>query len=166
MRWFHAAAFTPLLMVLVIGVGIQMTSGVVTGMTDDLSAAIGTAVPGVMLILVGCFAPLALFKLLAFVDPGTSSGAALRAGMAAAGGLRGLLGGASAGRRHLGRARAPTAPAAPRARAPARSATSARFAQCAGGFLGTVGGSLGGAASRALGAAASLAAPGPRSART
>ena len=45
-------------------------------------------------------------------------------------------------------------------------ATSARFTQSAGGFLGTVGGSLGGAASRALGAAGSLAAPGPRSGRT
>ena len=31
LRWFHAAAFTPVLMVLVLGVGIQMTSGVVTG---------------------------------------------------------------------------------------------------------------------------------------
>jgi type IV secretion system protein TrbL len=50
-----------------------------------------------MLILIGCFAPLALFKLLAFVDPGTSSGAAMRAGMAAQGGLQGLL-----RRRHAG----------------------------------------------------------------
>ena len=50
-----------------------------------------------MLILVGCFAPLALFKLLAFVDPGTSSGAAMRAGLAAQGGLQGLLRGDPAG---------------------------------------------------------------------
>ncbi|TQM57842.1 type IV secretion system protein [Humibacillus xanthopallidus] len=90
-RWFHAAAFTPVLMVLVLGVGVQMTSGVATGMTDDLQKAIGTAVPGVILICIGCASPLALFKLLAFTDPGTSSGAALRAGMAAQGGLSGVL---------------------------------------------------------------------------
>ncbi|WP_256791968.1 type IV secretion system protein [Terrabacter sp. Ter38] len=94
-RWFHAAAFTPVLMVLVLGVGVQMTSGVATGMTDDLQKAIGTAVPGVILICIGCASPLALFKLLAFTDPGTSSGAALRAGMAAQGGLSGVLGGKS-----------------------------------------------------------------------
>ena len=70
-----------------------MTSGVATGMTDDLQKAIGTAVPGVILICIGCASPLALFKLLAFTDPGTSSGAALRAGMAALGGLSGVLAG-------------------------------------------------------------------------
>jgi hypothetical protein len=93
LRWFIAAAFTPVVMILVLGIGVQMTSGVATGMTDSLQKAIGTAVPGVVLICIGCFSPLALFKLLAFVDPGTSSGSALRAGLAAQGGLSGLLGG-------------------------------------------------------------------------
>ncbi|EBA2672477.1 hypothetical protein XQ86_22775, partial [Salmonella enterica] len=79
LRWFIAAAFTPVVMVLVLGIGVQMTAGVATGMTDNLQKAIGTAVPGVVLICIGCFSPLALFKLLAFVDPGTSSGSALRA---------------------------------------------------------------------------------------
>jgi hypothetical protein len=37
----------------------------------------------VILILISSVAPLALFKLLAFVDPNTSSGAALRMGLAA-----------------------------------------------------------------------------------
>ena len=87
-RWFHAAAFTPVIMMLMLGLGVQATSHVALSTTDSLQKAIGTAVPGVMLILVGCFAPLALFKLLAFVDPGTSSGAAMRAGLAAQGGLR------------------------------------------------------------------------------
>lgn len=90
-RWFHAAAFTPVLMALVLGIGVEMTSGVATGMTEDIDKAVGTAVPGVMLICVGAFSPLALFKLLAFVDPGTNSGASLRAGVAAAGGISGLL---------------------------------------------------------------------------
>jgi hypothetical protein len=53
--------------------------------------AIGTALPGVMLILVSCVAPLALFKLLAFTDPTTNSGAAFRSGLAAVGGIGGLI---------------------------------------------------------------------------
>ena len=51
-RWFHAAAFTPPLMIAMLGVGVQMTSGVATGTTDTTQAAIGTALPGVILILV------------------------------------------------------------------------------------------------------------------
>ncbi len=92
LRWFHAAAFTPVLMVLVLGVGVQVSSGVADGQADGPSKAIGTALPGVLLILISCVSPLALFKMLAFVDPGTSSGAALRRGLAAHGGLTGLLG--------------------------------------------------------------------------
>jgi hypothetical protein len=92
-RWFHAAAFTPTVMVLLLGLGAQLTTGVALGQADALQTAIGTAVPGVMLILISCFAPLALFKLLAFVDPGTSSGAAMRAGLDAQGGFSGLLSG-------------------------------------------------------------------------
>lgn len=89
-RWFHAAAFTPVLVVLMLGLGISLTTGVVTGEADGLAKTIGTAIPGVFLICIAAFSPLALFKLLAFVDPGTSSGAAMRAGYEAQGGLRGL----------------------------------------------------------------------------
>ena len=96
-RWFHAAALTPVLMVLVLGIGVQLTAGATTGLTDDLQKSIGTAIPGVLLILMACFCPLALFKLLAFTDPGTTSGAAMRAGMAAQGGIGGLLGGSQSG---------------------------------------------------------------------
>ncbi|MCR6494787.1 type IV secretion system protein [Cellulomonas sp. P24] len=96
-RWFLAAAFTPVLMVLMLGLGVKATSGVALSMTDSLQTAIGTAVPGVVLIFVGSFAPLALFKLLAFVDPGTSSGSAMRAGLAAQGGWQGVLNGRADG---------------------------------------------------------------------
>ncbi|MFK5584358.1 hypothetical protein [Serinicoccus sp. LYQ131] len=89
-RWFHAAAFTPVLVVLVLGLGISLTTGVVAGEAEGLAKTIGTAIPGVFLICIAAFSPLALFKLLAFVDPGTSSGAAMRAGYEAQGGLRGL----------------------------------------------------------------------------
>src|SRR5829696_3792903 len=91
LRWFLAAAFTPVLMVLMLGVGVQITTGVANGLANSTQQAIGTALPGVILILIACVAPVALFKLLAFVDPNTSSGAALRAGLAEAGGVRGLF---------------------------------------------------------------------------
>ena len=91
-RWFHAAAFTPLLVVLVLGLGIALTTQVVEAQAEGLAKTLGTAIPGVFLICIACFSPLALFKLLAFVDPGTQSGAAMRAGMEAQGGLRGLAG--------------------------------------------------------------------------
>ena len=73
-------------------------------LAEGTQQAIGTALPGVILILIACVAPLALFKLLAFVDPATSSGAALRTGMAEVGGVRGLLAGTSStgGRRRRG----------------------------------------------------------------
>ena len=95
-RWFHAAAFTPVLMILMLGVGTQLTSGVVIEGSDKLLPAVGAALTGVILIVISCFAPLALFKLLAFTDPTTNSGAAFRSGLAAAGGLAGLLGGRGA----------------------------------------------------------------------
>lgn len=76
------AAFAPVSMVLVLGIGVQITTVVANGLTDKTEQAIGTALPGVILILVSSVAPAASFKLLAFVDPGTSSGAALRLGMA------------------------------------------------------------------------------------
>lgn len=94
-RWFHAAAFTPLIIALVLGLGVALTSGVVSGEADGLGATLGTAIPGVFLICIACFSPLALFKLLAFVEPGTQSGAAMRAGYEAQGGLRGLTSKAS-----------------------------------------------------------------------
>ena len=56
------------------------------------------AVVGAAIMIVGCFCPMALFRLLAFVDPGTASGASLRTTLHASGGVRGLLtrpGGAS-----------------------------------------------------------------------
>jgi hypothetical protein len=85
LRWFHAAALTPPLMVLALGVGVKITTGVAIGAETDLLKSIGTAFVGVVLICTSTFAPLALYKLFAFVDPGSTSGASLRAGLAAAG---------------------------------------------------------------------------------
>jgi hypothetical protein len=96
LRWFHAAALSPVLMVLVLGIGVQFSTGVANGLTG-VQGAIGTVVPGVILICVATVSPLALFKLLAFVDPATTSGASLRAGLSGMGSVQGLLGGTGAG---------------------------------------------------------------------
>jgi hypothetical protein len=97
LRWFHAAAFTPVLMVMVLGIGVQFANGVAAHLAEDTAKAFGTALPAVMTILISVVAPLSLFKLLAFVDPGTPSGASFRQGMAIQGGLQGLLSGGGAG---------------------------------------------------------------------
>ncbi len=154
-RWTHAAAFTPPLMALVIGAGTQLTTAVVTQEDSSLSAAIGTAVPGVMLLLVSTFAPLALFKLLAFVDPGTSSGAAMRSGMAAVGGVQGLLGGGAA-TSGGGAASSTDGTGRSSGESTGEDATSARFAHSMGGLLGAVTGPVGAAASTVLNGAASI----------
>ena len=54
-------------------------------MGNGLPAAVGQAVIGTVLIIIGAFAPLVLFRLLAFVDPGTGR-APFRASLDAAGG--------------------------------------------------------------------------------
>lgn len=91
LRWFHAAAFAPVVTVMVTGIGMKYATGVAAGQASGALASIATAIPAVVLICIASVAPLALFKLLAFVDPGTASGAAMRAGLAASGGLQGLL---------------------------------------------------------------------------
>ena len=161
LRWFHAAAFTPVLMVVMLGVGVQLTTGVANGLTDSTQKAIGTALPGVILMIIACFSPLALFKLLAFVDPTTNSGAALRQGLAATGGIRGLLsgrsqdpageaagGGATGGD---GRSDGETA---------AEGSTGSRFTAAEAGLLRTVGGAAGTAAAWGLGALETVASKG------
>src|SRR5829696_5425686 len=93
LRWFLAALLVSPVAVLVLGVGVTITEGVVTGAEEtSTEAAVGMAVVGCLLILLGAICPLALFRLLAFVDPGTSSGAALRSSLAASGGVMSALG--------------------------------------------------------------------------
>lgn len=92
-RWFHAAALTPPLVVMVTGVGVQIATAVSGGQVEGTEAQVGTAITAVVMILVSVASPMALFRMLAFVDPGTSSGSAMRAGLSAAGGVGGLFGG-------------------------------------------------------------------------
>lgn len=104
-RWFHAAALTPVLMVLVLGIGADMASGVASGLAGSMHSAIADAVPACAVMVMAGVCPLAMFKMLSFVEPGTPSGAALRQGLAAQGGIRGLVaGGAGAGGEAAGEA--------------------------------------------------------------
>ncbi|MCF6506542.1 hypothetical protein E9549_03840 [Blastococcus sp. MG754426] len=93
LRWFLAALLVAPVAVLVLGVGVTITEGIVTGAEEtSTEQAVGMAVVGCLLILLAAICPLALFRLLAFVDPGTSSGASLRSSLAASGGVMGALG--------------------------------------------------------------------------
>jgi hypothetical protein len=96
LRWFFASLMIAPLAALVLGIGVKITQGTVAGAGDKTAAAVGTAVVGCILILIGAICPLILFRLLAFVDPGTSSGAAMRQSFAANGGMAGLFGGKAA----------------------------------------------------------------------
>ncbi|QWF22293.1 type IV secretion system protein [Nocardioides sp. LMS-CY] len=138
LRWFHAAAFTPVLMVMVLGIGVQFANGVAAHLADGTAKAFGTALPSVMTILISVVAPLALFKLLAFVDPGTPSGASFRQGIAIQGGLQGLLGGGGASG---GSSAASTTDANGRSSGEqsAEASTGDRFNKSTQGFLGSFG---------------------------
>lgn len=114
-RWFIAACLTAPLLALVVGIGVQISHGAFPAgathgnlfpagtsgsgasggvqLVGDSTSNVGMAVVGCVIFLVACFCPMALFRLLAFVDPGTASGASFRSTMAANGGVSGLLAG-------------------------------------------------------------------------
>ena len=139
LRWFHAAAFTPVLMVMVLGIGVQFANGVAAHLADDTAKAFGTALPAVMTILISVVAPLALFKLLAFVDPGTPSGASFRQGMAIQGGLQGLLGGGAAAGGGSSAASTTDANGRSSGEQSAEASTGDRFNKSTQGLLGSFG---------------------------
>ena len=97
LRWFIAALLIAPLAALVLGIGQTISRGVVAGSGESSEAAVGMAVVGAVIILVGALCPFIVFRLLSFVDPGTSSGAAMRASMASHGGVSGMLPGRSEG---------------------------------------------------------------------
>lgn len=107
-RWFTAACLTAPLLALVVGIGVRISraafpdapQGQLLGRAPDASqrvvdnaANVGMAVVGCVIYLIACFCPLVLFRLLAFVDPGTASGASFRSTLATNGGVAGLLSG-------------------------------------------------------------------------
>lgn len=109
-RWFVAACLTSPLLALVVGLGVQISraafpdpvrtvsndmgvAGSATVWADHNQAQVGMAVVGCVVFAVACFCPMVLFRLLAFVDPGTASGASFRTTLAANGGVSGLVSG-------------------------------------------------------------------------
>ena len=148
LRWFLAALMIAPLAALVLGIGKLLTDGVLSGAGESTEAAVGAAFLGTVLILVGAFCPLILFRLLAFVDPGTSSGAAFRGSLDAAGGVGGLLGGRGADDSGGSGAATNQAPdGSSQGEADAATATQNRWAAITGS-VGAAGSRLSSAASR------------------
>ncbi len=160
-RWFHAAAIAPLLMTLMLGLGVQLATGVSLGLEDSAQEAVALALPSVVMIAVAALSPVALFRLLAFVDPGTTSGASFRAGLAGTTGASSAAGhahtavsrsGGSGGGSGGGGGGAGESATASRAAAAQSSSLSPGVTGAGGSAAG--GASAGGAAGAAGGAAA------------
>ena len=105
-RWFVACVLMEPLLALVLGIGTQFAwAGMPDGTEKGASSSaenIGMSVVGSIIMLVACFMPMVLFRLLAFVDPGTASGASFRSTMDANGGVAGLMRGKAAGAQAAG----------------------------------------------------------------
>ena len=117
-RWFLACVLMEPLLALVVGLGTQFAwAGMPDGAQNPTSRPvvaegplqvastsenIGMSVVGSIILLVSCFMPLVLFRMLAFVDPGTASGASFRSTMNANGGVAGLLKGTGSGTQPVG----------------------------------------------------------------
>ncbi|MHA6510720.1 hypothetical protein [Tessaracoccus sp. Y1736] len=161
-RWFHAAAIAPLLMTLMLGLGVQLATGVSLGLEDSGQEAVALALPSVVMIAVAALSPVALFRLLAFVDPGTTSGASFRAGLAGTTGASSAAdyahtavtrsSGGSGGGGVAGAGESATASRA--AAAQSSSLSPAAAGAGGGGAGGAAGGAAGGSAGAAGGAAA------------
>src|SRR3954451_9209843 len=93
LRWFISCLLIAPTAALVLGIGVQLSAGVVAGNGDSTAQTAGMAVVGAVMIAIGALCPLVLFRLLAFVEPGTASVTALRQSWTDAGGLSGVLSG-------------------------------------------------------------------------
>lgn len=149
-RWFHAAAIAPLLMTLMLGLGVQLATGVSLGLEDSAQEAVALALPSVVMIAVAALSPVALFRLLAFVDPGTTSGASFRAGLAGTTGAS-----SAASHAHTAVTRSSGGSGGGGVAGAAESATASRAAAAQSSSLSpAAGGAAGGATAGAGGAAA------------
>ena len=137
LRWFVACLLIAPTAALLLGIGVKLSAAIVAGAGDKTAAAAGTAVVGTIVIAIGAVCPLVLFRLLAFVEPGTASGAALRQSWSDAGGVAGIM---SGGKQLAGSSAATQSGADGRAggEATADSQTQSRLA----GMLGPVGAAM------------------------
>jgi type IV secretion system protein TrbL len=119
LRWFFACLLISPCAALLLGIGVKLSNGAINHtpppcapnncdnaawlmghakeMADwqqaNSSATAGMAIVGCIVIAIGAVCPLILFRLLAFVEPGTASGAALRQSWSDAGGMSGMVSG-------------------------------------------------------------------------
>lgn len=149
LRWFVASLLIAPATALILGVGVSLSNGVVSGAGTSTVAATGTAVVGCALVAIGAVCPMVMFKLLAFIEPGTGSGAALRQSMSDAGGMSGVLGGKSTGAGGTSAATQDDGSGRSAGEAAAETQTSSRMA----GLLGPIGSGIGVAMSAATRAA-------------
>ncbi len=149
LRWFIASLLIAPAAALILGVGVSLSRGVVAGAGTSTVAAAGTAVVGCVLVAIGAVCPMVLFKMLAFIEPGTGSGAALRQSMTDAGGVSGLLSSKSAGAGGTSAATQDDGSGRSAGEAAAETQTTSRVAS----VLGPVGSGIGAAMSMATRAA-------------
>ena len=117
LRWFFSCLLISPCAALLLGIGVKLADGSINHtpppcepnhcndadwiishikqMNDwqhaQNSASAGMAIVGCIVIAIGAVCPLILFRLLAFVDPGTASGASLRQSWSDAGGTSGIM---------------------------------------------------------------------------
>ncbi|HET9658281.1 MAG TPA: hypothetical protein VFP72_23215, partial [Kineosporiaceae bacterium] len=135
LRWFLAGSFIAPGSAMVLGIGVDLSQGVVAGAGSSTATSVGTGVVGAVLVMVAAVMPLALFRLLAFVDPGTPSGAAMRQTWADTGSLAGrLFGGGGPASSGSGAAAASDGGGRSQGEATAGAATGSRIAGALGLF--------------------------------
>jgi|GEM_PF-1623478 len=101
LRWMFALIMLTPAVAIVISIGFKLaasaSAGAGTGpQTSDAGQQAVTAFIGAAVLLISVFCPLALFKLFAFMDPGTPSGHSLRTSLSEFGSGSGAAAGAAA----------------------------------------------------------------------
>lgn len=116
LRWFFSCLLISPMAALLLGIGVKLSTGVINPPKPPMcggklcnpldnakqisefanatnTAHAGMSVVGCIVIAIGACCPMILFRLLAFVEPGTASGAALRQSWSDAGGMSGVMSG-------------------------------------------------------------------------
>jgi hypothetical protein len=167
LRWFFACLLISPAAALLLGLGVKLADGAInhtpppcepnncnadwifkhiaqmaTWQKANNSASAGMAIVGCIVIAIGAVCPLVLFRLLAFVEPGTPSGAALRQSWSDSGGMSGVLRGGTQASSGSSAATASSSDGRAAGESGAESQTQGRLAAAMGAF-GTVGSAFG-----------------------
>ncbi len=141
LRWFICCALISPQTALVLGIGSSVGKGLVLGAPEDSLAAVGTGVVSIVLVAIGSVTPIAMFRLFAWIDPSTASGAALRQSWSDAGGFSGVMGGSKGGAGGSSQAAQQDDSGRAQGEAGAESQTGGRWASALGGLGAAAGGS-------------------------